>query len=126
MNHASFSAALAGAVATAMASFAVPAAADVTRDWLRDYLAGPIAAGHLTWDIDDVLSRIQPVHSLEAALDGADLMIEAVREDLETKRASRQIARRFPPQRCGMWSPRPTSWSTCTSFRNSGTARWSS
>lgn len=66
---------------------AVPAAADDARDWLRDYLAGPIASGKLDWDIDATLARIQPVHDLDAALDGADLMIEAVREDLETKRA---------------------------------------
>jgi 3-hydroxybutyryl-CoA dehydrogenase len=66
---------------------AVPAAADDACDWLRDYLAGPIAAGKLDWDLDAALARIQPVRDFDAALDGADLMIEAVREDLETKRA---------------------------------------
>ncbi len=64
-----------------------PAAAEGARAWLRDYLATPIAEGRLDWDIDTVLARITPCHSLDAALDGADLMIEAVREDLETKRA---------------------------------------
>ncbi len=65
---------------------AVPAAADTARDWLRDYLAAPIAEGRLDWDLDSVLARIHPAHDLAAALDGADLMIEAVREDLATKR----------------------------------------
>ena len=53
---------------------------------LRDYLAAPIASGALDWDLDDVLARITPVDSLEHAMQGADLMIEAVREDLATKR----------------------------------------
>ncbi len=64
----------------------VPAAADGARDWLRDILAEPIHRGDLDWDLDDVLSRITPVHDFGEALAGADLMIEAVREDLETKR----------------------------------------
>ena len=63
-----------------------PAAADTARDWLRDYLAAPIAEGRLDWDLDSVLARIHPAHDLATALDGADLMIEAVREDLATKR----------------------------------------
>lgn len=37
-------------------------------------------------DIDALVARITPMDSLEAAIDGADLIIEAVREDLETKR----------------------------------------
>jgi 3-hydroxybutyryl-CoA dehydrogenase len=65
---------------------AVPEAADGAGAWLRDYLAAPIAEGRLDWNLDAVLDRIQPVHDLAAALAGADLMIEAVREDLETKR----------------------------------------
>jgi 3-hydroxybutyryl-CoA dehydrogenase len=65
---------------------AVPAAADGARDWLRGYLATPIAEGHLDWDLDAVVARIQPIHDLGDALAGADLMIEAVREDLATKR----------------------------------------
>ena len=65
---------------------AVPAAAEGARAWLRDLLAEPIADNALDWDLDDLLARIQPVPTLEDALDGADLMIEAVREDLETKR----------------------------------------
>lgn len=38
-------------------------------------------------DIDALVSRITPAESMEAAIAGADLIIEAVREDLETKRA---------------------------------------
>ncbi len=63
-----------------------PDAAPATGRWIRDYLAAPIADGLLDWDLDEVLSRIHPVESLEEAMRGTDLMIEAVREDLETKR----------------------------------------
>jgi 3-hydroxybutyryl-CoA dehydrogenase len=65
---------------------AVPEAAAGASAWLRDFLADPIASGALDWDLDTVLGRIQPVHTLDEALAGADLMIEAVREDLDTKR----------------------------------------
>lgn len=65
---------------------AVPAAAEGAREWLRDFLAEPVADGALDWDLEELLPRIQPAATLEEALDGADLMIEAVREDLETKR----------------------------------------
>lgn len=65
---------------------ASPDALAGAKDWLRDLLAEPIAAGKLDWDLDAVLDRIVPVPSLADAMDGADLMIEAVREDLETKR----------------------------------------
>lgn len=61
-------------------------AAEATRDWLRDYLAAPIASGLLDWNLDEVLPRIAPVRSFEDAMGGTDLMIEAVREDLATKR----------------------------------------
>ncbi|MDP9365971.1 MAG: 3-hydroxyacyl-CoA dehydrogenase family protein [Chloroflexota bacterium] len=38
-------------------------------------------------DPDAVLARIRPVADLAVAVDGVDLVIEAVREDIETKRA---------------------------------------
>ena len=38
-------------------------------------------------DIEEMVARITIANSLAGALDGADLVIEAVREDLETKRA---------------------------------------
>ncbi len=65
---------------------AIPDAADSARDWLRDFLAVPVNEGELDWDLDAALARIEPVRDLESALMGADLMIEAVREDLGTKR----------------------------------------
>lgn len=65
---------------------AVPEVADGAGESLRALLASPIAEGALAWDLDTVLARIEPVHALEEALRGADLMIEAVREDLDTKR----------------------------------------
>ncbi|HYH13375.1 MAG TPA: 3-hydroxyacyl-CoA dehydrogenase family protein, partial [Thermomicrobiales bacterium] len=63
-----------------------PEAADGAAAFLRAYLAPPIASGRLAWDLDDVLGRITPVHDLADAMDGSDLMIEAAREDLPTKR----------------------------------------
>ncbi len=75
----------------------VPEAAFTTHDWLRTYLAAPIADGTLDWDLEDVLSRIVPVPTQAEALNGADLMIEAVREDLDTKREVFAEASRLNP-----------------------------
>lgn len=48
-------------------------------------------------DIDALVSRITRGESLEAAIDGADLVIEAVREDLETKQTLfAELSRRAP------------------------------
>lgn len=79
---------------------AIPEAAKATHHALRAYLAGPIADGKLDWNLDDVLARITPVPYLAEALDGADLMIEAVREDLATKRAVFEEASRLNPTAC--------------------------
>ncbi len=76
---------------------AIPEAMSTTHDWLRTYLASPVADKKLEWDLEDVLARIVPVPTLADALDGADLMIEAVREDLETKRAVFEEASRRNP-----------------------------
>ncbi len=73
------------------------AAATSTHDWLRTYLAAPIADGRLGWNLEDVLARIFPVPSLADALDGADLMIGAVHEDLATKHAVFEEACRLNP-----------------------------
>lgn len=62
-----------------------PDAANNTDAVLRDYLAAPIASGELDWDLDSVLAGISLVKSLDDAMRGTDLMIEAVREDLATK-----------------------------------------
>lgn len=63
-----------------------PDAAHETHEWLRAYLAPPIAGGKLPWDLHAVLNRITAVHSLDDAMTGTDLMIEAAQEDLATKR----------------------------------------
>jgi 3-hydroxybutyryl-CoA dehydrogenase len=65
----------------------LPGAADAAIDRLRGMLAPVIARGALDWDLDTALGRITPVSTLAEALDGVDLVIEAVREDLPTKRA---------------------------------------
>ncbi len=53
---------------------------------LRSLLGPVIARGSLNWDLDAVLARIVPVGTLEDAAGGADLVIEAIREHLPTKR----------------------------------------
>ena len=75
----------------------IPATAIASHDVLRAYLAAPIAEGKLDWNLESVLGRITPVASLAEALDGADLMIEAVREDLPTKRTLFEEASRRNP-----------------------------
>ncbi|HVL26306.1 MAG TPA: 3-hydroxyacyl-CoA dehydrogenase family protein [Thermomicrobiales bacterium] len=66
---------------------AVPSAAKRAFPRLRAMLAPPIARGELTWDLDVVFARMTIAASLAEAVAGVDLVIEAVREDLETKRA---------------------------------------
>lgn len=65
---------------------AAPAATERAMDRLRTMLTPVIAEGRLDWDLGDVLSRLQPVDSLATAVKDADLVIEAIREHLETKR----------------------------------------
>ncbi len=65
---------------------AAPNAASAGIGRLRWLLEPVIDEGRLDWDLDEVLARIIPVDSLAEAVQPADLVIEAVREDLETKR----------------------------------------
>ena len=65
---------------------AVPAAAEAALPRLRAMLAPVIARGELAWDLEAVLGRMRIAPSLDAAVRDVDLVIEAVREDLETKR----------------------------------------
>lgn len=65
----------------------VPEVAESARGRLRSLLTPVIARGDLAWDLDEVLRRISPAPTLDAAVRGVDLVIEAVREDLLTKRA---------------------------------------
>lgn len=64
----------------------VPKAAEQAIDRLRQMLTPVIARRDLGWDLDAVLSRITPVSTLADAVRDADLVIEAVREHLPTKR----------------------------------------
>ncbi|MGI8483004.1 MAG: 3-hydroxyacyl-CoA dehydrogenase NAD-binding domain-containing protein, partial [Thermomicrobiales bacterium] len=66
---------------------ALEGAADVAIDRLRSLLIPVIAAGDLDWELDAVLGRIQPVATLAESVAAADLVIEAVREEPETKRS---------------------------------------
>jgi 3-hydroxybutyryl-CoA dehydrogenase len=65
----------------------MPGATDAALIRLRDMLTPVVAEGKLDWDLDTVLARIVPADSLATAVSDADLVIEAVREEVETKRA---------------------------------------
>src|SRR5688500_13061326 len=65
---------------------AVPGAAEHAFLRVRSMLEGPIANGELAWDLDTVLNRMTVAPSLADAVKDVDLVIEAVREDLATKR----------------------------------------
>ena len=64
---------------------AAPGATQRALDRLRSMLTTVIANGDLDWDLEAVLARIQPVETLEAAVSDVELVIEAIREHLETK-----------------------------------------
>lgn len=65
----------------------LPGAAETALQRLRGLLQPVIDRGDLEWDLETVLGRITPVACLSEAVTGVDLIIEAVREDLPTKRA---------------------------------------
>ncbi len=65
----------------------LPGAAEGALVRLREMLEPVVADGRLDWELDAVLSRIIPADSLADAVVDADLVIEAVREEIETKRA---------------------------------------
>ncbi|MDP8907982.1 MAG: 3-hydroxyacyl-CoA dehydrogenase family protein [Chloroflexota bacterium] len=64
-----------------------PGVAAGAGDRLREMLTPVIARGDLGWNLDTVLGRIRPAITLRDAAEDADLVIEAVREHLPTKRA---------------------------------------
>lgn len=64
---------------------AAPGATERAVARIRTMLTPVIADGHLDWNLDDVLQRMLPADSLQDAVDDADLVIEAIREHLETK-----------------------------------------
>jgi len=66
---------------------AAPGAAFAAIDRLRWLLEPVVAEGTLAWNLEEVLARIHPVNSLAESVTPAQLVIEAVREDLATKRA---------------------------------------
>lgn len=63
-----------------------PGAVEAALGRLRDLLTPVVASGRLDWDLDVVLARIVPSASLTEAVSPADLVIEAVREEVKTKR----------------------------------------
>lgn len=77
----------AGSGRTVLLYDAAPDAAAAGIGRLRWLLEPVIDDGRLAWDLNEVLGRIIPVDSLAEAVEPCDLVIEAVREDLETKRA---------------------------------------
>ncbi len=75
----------------------LPGAADAAQDRLRVLLQPVIERGDLEWDLEATLHRIDPVATLGDTVAGVDLVIEAVREDLTTKRTLfAEIARLNP------------------------------
>lgn len=76
----------AGSGRTVLLFDAAPNAASAAIGRLRWMLEPVIEDGRLDWDLNAVLARIIPVDSLGEAVGPADLVIEAVREDLDTKR----------------------------------------
>lgn len=77
----------AGSGRTVLLYDAAPDAAAAGIGRLRWLLEPVIDEGRLAWDLNEVLGRIIPVDSLAEAVEPAELVIEAVREDLATKRA---------------------------------------
>jgi len=65
---------------------------------LRVMLAPVISRGDLDWDLDAVLARIAPTATLKDAVLDADLVIEAIREHLPTKRETFARISRINPK----------------------------
>ena len=63
-----------------------PAAPARALDLLRRTLTPVVASGTLDWDLDAVIDRVEEGTNLASSVAAADLVIEAVREDLATKR----------------------------------------
>ncbi len=75
----------------------LPGAAEGAIQRQRGILEPVIARGDLAWDLESILARISPVSTLAEAVEEADLVIEAVREDVTTKReVFSEIARLNP------------------------------
>jgi 3-hydroxybutyryl-CoA dehydrogenase len=66
---------------------AAPGATQRAIGRLRAMLEPVIADGRLAWNLEDVLARIHPAETLDVAVRDADLVIEAIREHLETKQS---------------------------------------
>ncbi len=64
---------------------ALDGAVDRALGKIRNELPPALADVGAQWDVTAILDRIQPASSLADAVEGADLVIEAVREHLQTK-----------------------------------------
>jgi 3-hydroxybutyryl-CoA dehydrogenase len=65
---------------------ALDGAVDRALGKMRDDLPAALAEAGKDWDVPGLLGRVRAATSLEDAVSGADLVIEAVREHLPTKR----------------------------------------
>lgn len=66
----------------------IPAVLDAVKAWSEEYLAGRIAKGRMTQEqVDEVKERFAVVDSIQVAVSDADLVIEAVIEVEDVKRA---------------------------------------
>lgn len=65
----------------------VPGAIDRAREQLQRELPDVLAKGMWPSSIGEITGRISPAHSLDEAVTGVDLVIEAVKEDLTVKRS---------------------------------------
>lgn len=65
-----------------------PEVMDKVNEWAAEYMDGRVAKGRMTQDeVNSALSRFRTVPSLGDGVKGAGLIIEAIIEDLEIKRA---------------------------------------
>src|SRR5688500_10536363 len=64
---------------------AMDGAVDRALGKMRDDLPAALAEAGKEWDVPRLLDRVRAASSLEDVVDGADLVIEAVREHLPTK-----------------------------------------
>lgn len=64
---------------------AVDGAAERAISRMRNDLPAALAEAGKSWDVDALVARVRAAQSLADAVDGADLVIEAVREHLPTK-----------------------------------------
>jgi len=77
----------------------IPAVLDAVKEWSEEYLAGRIAKGRMTKEqVEDAKARFAVVDSVQAAVSDADLVIEAVIEVAEVKKAVFTEVSKYVPE----------------------------